>query len=206
MGDVKERLTLRDERAQVTRRRIAEAARGLFRRRGYGATTLQAVADEAGVAVQTVYAVYGSKAGILHELRDSVLRQPAAEAFFEDAMQETNAERKLELFARSIRRRWEFGHDVVAIYRDAGASDPSVRAEEEQVLVRRRGGIARLANSIAAELASGVDPAHATAILDALTLPDLFAELTEIAGWSADEFEAWLAECLKNQLLARTWI
>ena len=184
----------------MTRRRIAEAARTLFWNRGYGATTLRAVAEEAGVAVQTVYAVYGSKAGILHALRDTVLRQPTAEALFGDAMREGDAERKLELFARSIRQRWEFGHDVVAIHRDASATDPSVRAEVEQVLGVRRAGIARLARSLEAELA-GVDLAHATAVIDALTLPEVYAELTSIQGWSADEFQAWLARCLKNQLL-----
>jgi AcrR family transcriptional regulator len=202
MGDVKARLTLRDERAQVTRRRIADAARGLFRTRGYGATTLQAVAEEAGVAVQTVYAVYGSKAGILHELRDTVLRQPAAEALYEQAMSEAGAERKLELFASSIRQRWESGHDVVAIHRDAGATDPSVRDEVEQVLGMRRRGIARLAQSLEGELTPGTDLSHVTAVLDALTLPEVYAELTEIGGWSADEFEAWLATCLTNQLLS----
>jgi AcrR family transcriptional regulator len=201
MGDVKERPTLRDERAQVTRRRIADAARTLFGSRGYGATTLQAVADEAGVAVQTVYAVYGSKAGILHELRDTVLRQPAAEALYEESMGEAKVERKIELFASSIRRRWEFGHDVVAIHRDAGATDPSVRVEVDQVLGMRRSGIARLARSLETELAAGVDLAHATAVLDALTLPEVYAELTDIGGWSADEFEEWLARCMKNQLL-----
>lgn len=201
MGNVKERLTLRDERAAVTRRRIADAARTLFSTRGYGATTLQAVADEADVAVQTVYAVYGSKAGILHELRDTVLRQPAAEALYEDAMREAKADRKLELCASSIRRRWEFGHDVVAIHRDAGATDPSVRAEVEQVLGMRRNGIARLAQSMEGQLALGTDIAHATAVIDALTLPEVYAELTEIGGWSADEFEDWLARCLKSQLL-----
>ena len=201
MGDVKARLTLRDERAQVTRRRIADAARGLFRTRGYGATTLQAVAEEAGVAVQTVYAVYGSKAGILHELRDTVLRQPGAEALYEDAMREINGGRKLELFASSIRRRWESGHDVVAIHRDAGATDPTVRDEVEQVLSMRRRGIARLAQSMEGELAPGTDVAHATAVIDSLTLPEVYAELTEIGGWSADEFERWLATCLKDQLL-----
>jgi len=204
MGDVKARLTLRDERAQVTRHRIADAARELFRTRGYGVTTLQAVADEAGVAVQTVYAVYGSKAGILHELRDTVLRQPAAEALYEDAMEETDAGRKLELFACSIRRRWEFGHDVVVIQRDAGATDPSVRAEVEYVLGMRRNGIARFARSMEGHLARGLDPAHATAIIDALTLPEVYAELTGVAGWSADEFEVWLGQCLKDQLLSGT--
>ena len=162
MGDVKERLTLRDERAAVTRRRIAYAARALFGSRGYGATTLQAVADEAGVAVQTVYAVYGSKAGILHELRDTVLRQPAAEALYEDAMREPRAERKLELFASSIRRRWEFGHDVVAIHGDAAATDPSVRAQVEQVLGMRRNGIARLARSLEAEQQEAEKPPDPT--------------------------------------------
>jgi AcrR family transcriptional regulator len=197
MGDVKDRPTLRDERAGVTRRRIADAARTLFSSRGYGATTLQAVAEEAGVAVQTVYAVYGSKAGILHELRDTVVRQPAAEALYEDAMREPNAKRKLELFASSIRRRWEFGHDVVSIHRDAGAMDPSVRAEVEQVLGMRRNGIARLARSLEPELAPGIDVAYATAVLDALTLPEVYAELTGSQGWSADQFEAWLRRCIE---------
>jgi AcrR family transcriptional regulator len=202
MGDVKARHSLRDERAQVTRRRIADAARGLFRVRGYGATTLQAVAEEAGVAVQTVYAVYGSKAGILHELRQAVLRQPAAGALYEEAMSEARAERKLELFASSIRQRWESGHDVVAIHRAAAATDPSVRDEVEQALGVRRRGIARLAQTLEGELALRTDVSHATAVLDALTLPEVYAELTEIAGWSADEFEVWLATCLKDQLLS----
>jgi AcrR family transcriptional regulator len=202
MSDVKARPTLRDERAAVTRSRIAAAARTLFRTRGYGATTLQAIAQEAGVAVQTVYAVYGSKKGILHELRDTVLRQPAAEALYEDAMGEVHAERKVELFAGSIRRRWEFGHDVVAIHRDAGATDPTVRDEVEQVLDMRRRGIARLAQSLEGQLAPGIDVARATAILDALTLPEVYAELTGIGGWSADEFETWLSRSLKDQLLS----
>ena len=204
MADVKERLTLRDERARVTRRRIADAASILFRSRGYGATTLQAVADEAGVAVQTVYAVYGSKAGILNELRDSVLRQPEADALFEEALGERKAETKLTLFARSIRRRWEFGHDVVEIHRDAAATDASVRAGVEQVLERRRAGIDRLARTLEGQLAPGIDVAHASAVIDALTLPEVYAELTDVGHWDADAFEEWLAQSLKSQLLGKT--
>jgi AcrR family transcriptional regulator len=202
MGNVKERPTLRDERAAVTRRRIADAARSLFRSRGYGATTLQAVADEAGVAVQTVYAVYGSKAGILHELRDTVLRQPVADALFEEALHEDKAEAKLKLFARSIRRRWEFVHDVVEIHSDAAATDASVRGGVEQVLERRRAGIDRFARTLEGQLAAGIDVAYASAVIDALTLPEVYAELTDVGRWDADEFEEWLARSLKNQLLA----
>jgi AcrR family transcriptional regulator len=204
MADVKGRPTLRDERAQVTRRRIAEAARTLFSSRGYGATTLQAVADEASVAVQTVYAVYGSKAGILHALRDSVLHQPEADALFEQALREGEAEAKLKLFAHSIRRRWEFGHDVVEILRDAGAADVAVRAEVEQVLDRRRAGIDRLAKTLEGQLAPKIDVAYASAVIDALTLPEVYTELTDVAHWDADDFEVWLARSLRNQLLAST--
>ena len=135
MSDVKpgQRPTLRAERAAVTRRRIAEAARALFSRQGYGATTLTTIAGEAGVAVQTVYATYGSKAGILHALREDVLYQPEAGALFAAALDGQGPQQRVELFARSIRWRWEFGHDVVAILDDAASNDPTLRIEVDQV-------------------------------------------------------------------------
>jgi hypothetical protein len=151
--------------------------------------------------VGAVYAVYGSKTGILRELRDSVLRQPEADALFEQALREPEAEAKLKLFARSIRRRWEFGHDVVEIHRDAAAMDASVRAGVEQVLGARRARIDRLARTLEGQLAPAIDVAHASAVIDALTLPELYAELTEVAHWDADAFEVWLARTLRNQLL-----
>lgn len=198
-----QRLTLRAERAAVTRRRIAGAARVLFSRQGYGATTLTAIATEAGVAVQTVYAVYGSKAGILRALRAEVLRQPEAEALYEGAVQAPDAAQKVALFARSIRRRWEYGHDVVAIHADAATTDPTLRIEVDRVLAIRRAGIGRLAQSLGPWLAPSVDVPRATAILDALTLPEVYRELVEVQDWSPDEFEAWLDTTLRQQLLDR---
>ena len=193
--------TLWQEKAELTRRRIAQAARRLFATRGYGATTLTAIAAEAGVAVQTVYAVYRSKAGILRALREEVLREPGAEALFGEAMAARRASGKLELFARSIRRRWESGHDVVAINEDAGATDPAVRREVEALLTIRRKGLAQIARSIGSDLMPGLGVPRATAVLDALTLPALYAELVIVHGWSPDEFESWLAGTLKRQLL-----
>ncbi len=206
MGDVKRgdagaTLTLRAERAAVTRRRIAEAARRLFARDGYGATTLKDVAAEAGVAVQTVYAVYRSKAGILATLRDEALHQPEAEALIREALAQPSPTRRIELFAHSIRRRWELAGDIVAIHRDAATTDPAVREGVEQVLSIRRGGVAMFAQSLADNLRSGVDVARATAVLDALTLPEVYAELVDIQGWTPDKYEAWLAGVLRRELL-----
>lgn len=208
MDDVKPRpshkqLTLRAERAEVTRRRIATAARHLFARDGYGATTLKGVAAEAGVAVQTVYAVYGSKAGILRALREGAVSQPEAEASLRDAMGQRSASRSLDLFARSIRQRWELAGDVVAIHRDASMSDPSVRPGVEEVLRVRRAGIAEFAASLGGRLQAPMDVPRAAAIIDALTLPEVYTELVEIHGWTADDYEAWLAAALRGELLRR---
>lgn len=201
MADVKagHAITLRAERALVTRDRIVAAARTLFARDGYGATTLTAIATEAGVAVQTVYAVFGSKAGILRALRQSVVDQPEADALFGEAIQAASPKRKLKLFARSIRRRWEAGHDIVAIDGQAATTDAAVRSEVEQAMARRRAGIGRLAASLPAP----VDVARATATLDALTLPEVYRELIEVHGWTPDDYETWLAEALRALIIGR---
>jgi AcrR family transcriptional regulator len=203
VADVKpgRRPTLRAERAAVTRRRIAEAARAAFSSQGYGATTLTTIAADAGVAVQTVYAVYGSKAGILRALIEAVRDQPEADALAMAATREPDAGRKLELFGASIRRRWEFGHDVVAIGADAASTDPVMRGEIARVVAIRRAGIGRFAGTLGAGLAPDVDVTRATAILDALTLPGIYTELIDVQGWTPDAYEAWLAATLRQQLL-----
>ncbi len=197
------RPSLRAERAAVTRRRIAEAARLLFARAGYGATSLQAIADEAGVAVQTVYAVYGSKPGILRELRDSIVYQPQADALARDAMAAADAGEALDLFARSIRVRWDAGSDVVRIHAEAASTDAGLRAEHQAVYERRRGGLRHLAETLGGKLAPGLDAARAFAILDALTLPEVYAELVGVQGWTPEAYEAWLAAALRHELLER---
>jgi len=191
----------RAERAAVTRARIAGAARRLFARDGYGATTLKGIAVEAGVAVQTVYAVYGSKAGILAALREDVVRQPEAEAILGEVRSDPSAIGRLDRFARSIRLRWEASADVIAIHRDAATTDPSIRAAVADVLQVRRSGIAVIAASLEGSLRPDLEVPAAAAILDALTMPELYAELVEVHGWTPDAYEAWLRAALRRELL-----
>ena len=188
-------MSLRAERAELTRRRIAEAARSLFATNGYAATTLTSIASEAGVAVQTVYAVYGSKAGILRALRDGVVHLREADAAFEQAMTAPKLERKLELFARSIRIRWEHGHDIVVANDEASRTDPAVKSEVERAVALRREGIGRLARTF-----GNTGDGRIQAVLDALTLPEVYREFVVVHGWSADDFETWLASTLKRTL------
>ena len=185
----------------MTRRRITDAALALFARDGYGATPLRKIASEAGVAVQTVYAVFGSKSGILEQLLARVVQDPEAERLFTAAMSEPQPDERVALFARSIRRRWEHGASIIIIHRDAALTDPAVRADVERVLARRRAGLRSLADALEPDLARGLDPVRAAAILDALTLPELWSELLDIHGWSADDYERWLHEILLRQLV-----
>lgn len=206
MSDVKTQVrpTLRQEQAAVTRRRILDAGRRLFFRDGYAATTLKAVALEAGVAVQTLYAVFGSKAAILAELRSLVVTLPEADAAFRAAMQQPTIEGRLTAFAHSIRLRWELAGDIVQVNEDAARADPAVRAGVATARERRQEGIASLAQGLVGELAPDIDVARATSLLDALTLHAVYAQLVDVHGWSADAYEAWLAEQLVANLAPRT--
>jgi AcrR family transcriptional regulator len=200
MRDVKSPAgSLRAEQAAVTTRRVLDAARRRFGDAGYAATTLREIASEAGVAVQTVYAVFRSKPNILRALRDSVVTDPAASEAYAAALAAADLDEALASFARSIRLRWEAGHDIVMINASAAAADPDIRAEVAAADAKRSSGIARLAQRLG-ELEGGLEPRRAEALLDALTLTTLYERLVAHHGWSADEYEAWLAGALRRDI------
>src|ERR671939_1852278 len=64
------------QQAQAPRLQIVDAAGRLFSRDGYFGTTIEAIAQEAGVAVPTVYAAFGSKRAILSALIDTAIFGP----------------------------------------------------------------------------------------------------------------------------------
>ena len=70
MADVKRQPLTRKERAQQTRLRMTRAAYQLFTQRGYAATTMADIAAAAGVAVQTLYFTFHTKAELLHNVYD----------------------------------------------------------------------------------------------------------------------------------------
>lgn len=200
MRDVKSPVgSLRAEQAAVTTRRIVAAARRKFRDTGYAATTLREIAVEAGVAVQTVYAVFGSKANILRTLRASVVSDSAAYLAYAAALTAMDLDPAIESFARSIRLRWEAGHDVVMIDTNAAAADPDIRGEVDTAIAARRTGIARLAQRLG-EIDHKLDVERAEALLDALTLPTIYEQLVVDHGWTPDAYESWLADTLRRDL------
>lgn len=57
--------TLRDQQARATRRQIVAAAGDLFAQNGFAATTVDAIAAEAGVSRKTVFTSVGNKVALL---------------------------------------------------------------------------------------------------------------------------------------------
>src|SRR6266536_157975 len=99
----------RREQAAGTRRDILEAAQRLFERRGYAATTMAAIAAEAGVALKTVYLAFETKSGLLRALWHLLLRGDEADApvaergWYREVLEEPDPERQLRLTARNSR-------------------------------------------------------------------------------------------------------
>src|SRR5215208_8038227 len=99
----------RRAQAEATRNDILAAAQRLFERDGYAATTMEAIAAEAGVALKTVYVGFETKAGLLRALWNHLLRAgrdevPVAEQpWYREVVEESDPERQLRLVARNAR-------------------------------------------------------------------------------------------------------
>jgi AcrR family transcriptional regulator len=195
-------LTLRQRQALWTRRLIVDAARKLFLERGYTATTMDAIAKEAGVAVSTVYAAYKNKRTILRAIREAWHEQTRAREINEEASRQPDPGRRLGMVADATRRQWETGGAVVAVYQGAAAADPEAAAELRAALGGRRAALDRVVGGMEGALRPELNVDRAAALLRALCRPEVYRELVEESGWSPDEYEAWLVGTLKGQLLS----
>ena len=201
MEKVKQSLTHRQRQALETQRLIVDSARDLFMEQGYAVTTIEAISARAGVAVSTVYAIFKNKRGILKAIREGWHQESGQRDIYELAMEESDPQRRIELFAHATRRQWETSAAMLMIYVGAASADDEAAAELGAALQGRRINITGRIYESAAMLRPGLSPERATAIYLSLTRPEVYQELVKAAGWSPDDYEAWLAEALKQQLL-----
>jgi AcrR family transcriptional regulator len=196
------RLTHRQRQALATQKLIVDTAQELFLEQGYAATTIEAIAAQAGVAVSTVYAVFTNKRGILHAIREAWHAQSGQRDIYQEARQHPEPEQRLELAAHATRRQWETSSAMITIYKGAAAVDAEAAAELAQALHGRRAFLGVFVSEMAPVLRADLSLERATGIFRALTRSEVYEELVEAAGWSPDEYEEWLADTLKRQLLA----
>jgi AcrR family transcriptional regulator len=203
--------TRRREQAAATRREILEAAQRLFERDGYGATTMAAIAAEAGVALKTVYLAFETKSGLLRALWHLRLRGDEDEApvgrrqWFRDVIDEPDPARRLRLNARNSRAVKLRAANLMRVMRDAAGADRDIAALWQRIQDDFYDNQRAIVDALDANgaLAPGLDAARAADVLWTLNHPDLWHLLVGERGWTPDAYEQWFADTACAQLLGR---
>ena len=197
------RSTLRADQARQTRSRIRDAADALFLERGYTDVSMDDIARAAGVARQTVFTTFGSKAKLLKEVLDvrlvgddeplSMAERPAARRI----MASTDPTEAVRRQARII---VEVAARVAPLWPAMNAA-ASVDPETAELLrfyeEGRHEGIGVIVDVVAGlgGLRKGRSKAKAKDAVWLLTSPATFHAALSL-GWTPAELERWYADCL----------
>jgi AcrR family transcriptional regulator len=198
----------RREQAASTRVKVLEAAQKLFEAQGYVSTTMAAIAQEAGVALKTVYLAYDTKGGLLRAVWDSLLRGSddipvADQPWYREVVDEPDPARQLALNARNARDVKRRIGGLLRVIRDAAPVDPDANALwaliQSDFYANQRVIVETLRAHKA--LRRGLDVARATDILWTLNHPDVWHLLVDERGWKPEQWERWFADTSRAQLL-----
>ena len=200
----------RQQQAAATRALILEAARRLFERQGYPATTMEAIAAEAGVSLKTVYLAFTTKAGLLRALWDLLLKgdqevAPVAERpWYRAVMEEPDPERKLRMVAAgSVAVKTRIG-GILRVIRSGAPVDGDTAALWALIQSDFHANQRAILESLPPRsLRDGLDVDTATDILWTLNNPDVWLLLHDDRGWSPERFERWFGDAIVEQLLRR---
>jgi AcrR family transcriptional regulator len=197
----------RREQAAATRRDIRDAAQRLFERQGYAATTMEAIAGEAGVALKTVYVAFETKSGLLRALWNHLLRGgrdevPVAEQpWYREVMDEPDPERQIRLTARNSRVVKLRIAAVLEVIRTAAPIDPEIGALWDRIQTEFHANQRTIVASLAEKQALRLDVERAADILWTLNHPSLWQLLVQERGWTPEQYEQWCADTACSQLL-----
>lgn len=199
----------RREQAAATRRGILDAAERLFADQGYTATTMAAIATEAGVALKTVYLAFETKSGVLRALWNLRLRGDEEDIpvggrdWFREVLEEPDPERQLRLNARNGRAVKTRINAVIAPLRAAAETDPDVAALYARIQGQFYEHQGRIVKSLHRKraLRPGLGVVRATDILWTLNHFDLWLLLGGERGWSPAQWERWFGDTAIAQLL-----
>jgi len=198
------RSPLREAEAAATRTRIVEAAARLFVRDGYVATSMKAIATEAGVSVPTAH-LHGPKHALLiaafertfagDEGRHSLTERPA----MLEIIHEPDTELAIRKYAAFLTDANERAAPLLRVLALAADADEGARAAHLD-LEERRARDMRLGAGFFVQRGL-VRPERAertAAVLGVVTGPDTYLHLVEASGWDRDAYAAWLVDALHD--------
>ena len=198
-------------RAAAERRRLAilAAARDLFVEGGYAATSVQAVAERAGVSLDTVYAAVGRKPQLLLAVHDMALAEgpapvPALQRDYVRAVAEApTADAKIRTYAAAMARVLPHTVPIMRALREAGATEPDCAAQHDAISERRAGNMRLFVADLRAtgELRPELSDEDAADLVWSLNSPEWFGLVTS-RGRSPEQYADLLADVLIHTLLA----
>ena len=202
-----------------TRRLLVVAAAELFAERGYAGSTVSAIAERAGVSLQTLYSAWGSKRALLRaymeyalsgsptaltdqtwvaQIRDEVLSQLPGHA---------DPHTQLRVAATVFRNVAERAALGWKLYRDAAAVDADVAADQAEISAGRRHTMAAVLTSAGVntvDLHPHLDFETALDTVMVLLSPESYDVLVRQNGYTLDRYEQWMANTLITALLPNT--
>jgi AcrR family transcriptional regulator len=197
-------------RAQARARRLAVvlAARELFERDGFRATTIADVAAHADVSAETIYKVFGTKAALAKAVFDLVIAGddepvPVAERPAIQAMrEEPDVRRKIVMFVDGLAQRQASSARVQILIRDGRHVDGSLTAVWEALNDEGLAGMAALARHLIAtgQLPDGIDVAEVRDVLWNYLAIDTYERLVLTQGWTHDRYTRWLTRAVTNAI------
>lgn len=184
-----------------------DAALRLFLERGYVATTIEAIAQEAAVAPATVYQAFGTKHAVLARILDITIAGDAGPAALLDrdwvkrARQRPDPRQRLALVIQHASQVAARTAPVKEVMRDAAAADPAVRQLLQQDDQRRYLTQQALVGLVTGQdpLRAGCDRDHAVATFFALVNSHCYQLLASHLGWSPADWQQWLTRVLDHE-------
>ena len=196
----------RATQAAETRAHIVATAGWLFDANGYVRTTIESVAIEAGVALQTVYNSVGNKAALLSAVLDAAAAGPGTRQVLELMQERTQSAPDLESLT-GVLADWfvevnQRTGRIVDVISQAAAVDPEVANLEERRALQRleRYNMAAAAARERGGLTSGMTNGEAAAAIWSLGHPRTFQALVESSGWTVGAYRSWILRALSAAL------
>jgi TetR/AcrR family transcriptional regulator, regulator of cefoperazone and chloramphenicol sensitivity len=193
----------REAQADATKRAILKAARSVFSESGYVAATIEAVALAARVSVPTVYAVFGSKPGLLSALVADAGSDPGIRRLAVKATSEKAPRKRLAAIAKVVRMIMQEENSLLNVLREAGTGRRELEAARRQAHLQQKqaltGGLRLLDET--GSLRAGITLEDAVATLCDLASPESYSLLVDEFGWSAARWERWLSESSARLLI-----
>jgi AcrR family transcriptional regulator len=196
-------------RTRLARAAVVEAARGLFLERGYGATTIDAISEHAGVPPATVYRLFSSKVGILKSVLDvSIVGDhddvPMAQRPEVRSLRaRPDPRQQLTVFVEIVA---QVNGRIEPLYRilvSAAGTDRDAAALLDDLTRQRQLGQRVISRALAraGALRPDLKERDAADVIHALMSPEMYRLLVVDRGWDPDRYERWLTRTLVDQLL-----